>query len=105
MTTLAFQIKDVFTPAQIPGYGVSAGIGNLASDIIFILTSVAFILSIFFIILGGIKMVTASGDPKKLAAAGEAIKYAIIGLAVTILAFVIIQIIQFFLKSNIPIVQ
>jgi len=95
----SFDIDNtIFPPA-----GIFESFGGLAGDIITVLMSVAFILSIFFVIFGGIKMVTASGDPKKLAAAGEVIKYAIIGLAVTILAFVILQIVQYFLRSSVAI--
>ena len=64
---------------------------------------VAGILSFIFIIIGGIKIITASGDEKKLASAQATITYAIIGLVVTALAFVILRVVQYFLKSNVPI--
>ena len=94
----AFQIQDVFSPA-----GQFSTFGQLASDIIAILIATAGVLSFIFIIIGGIKIVTASGDSKKLASAGSTILYAIIGLAVTILAFVILRVVQFVLKSNVPV--
>ena len=43
-------------------------------------------LAIFFIIYGGILMVTSSGDPKRLETAKKTLTYAIIGLLVVILA-------------------
>ena len=98
-----FSIRDVFHPAQIPGYGQSTGVAKLASDIILILTGVAGVLSLIFIMIAGIKIVTAGGDAKKLQSAGATLTYAIIGLAVTILAFVILRVVQFFLRSNVPI--
>ena len=100
---LAFSIKEVFPPAQITGYGEASGVGVLASDIILILTGVAGIVAIIFIIIGGFKFLTSSGDEKKLASATGTLNYAIIGLAVVILAFVIIKVVQYFLKSEIPI--
>ena len=98
---LAFDISGVFQPASI--YPTSSGFGNLASDVLLILTGTAGALSLMFIVIAGIKFVTSGGDPKKLAGASSTLTYAIIGLAVTILAFVILRIVQFFLKSEVPI--
>ena len=99
---LAFLIgPNNFSPAKI--YGTTAGIGKLASDVILILTSTAGALSLMFIVIAGIKFVTSGGDPKKLASASSTLTYAIIGLAVTILAFVILRIVQFFLRSTVPV--
>src|SRR3972149_7859737 len=105
---LAFDIRDVFHPAQIfvgPTriYGDPAGFGRLASDVLLILTGTAGALSLMFIVIAGIKFVTSGGDPKKLASATSTLTYAIIGIAVTILAFVVLRIVQFFLKSAVPI--
>ncbi len=100
---LAFNIRDpgIFPPAGI--YSTTNDIGKLAGDILLILTSAAAALSIIFIIIGGIKIITSAGDEKKLASATGTLTYAIIGLVVTILAFVIIRIVQFFFGSNVPI--
>ena len=68
-----------------------------------ILTGVAFAISIIFIIIAGIKIVTASGDEKKLASAQSTLTYAIIGLVVTILAFVIVRLVQYFIGARVPI--
>lgn len=105
MTQLAagFNIKDVFQPAQISGYDKISGVSQLVSDIILILTGAAAILSFIFIIIAGIKFVTSSGDQKKLASAQATLTYAIIGLIVTIIAFMILRVVQYFLKSNVPI--
>lgn len=102
---LAFDIQDVFPPAAIYGEqgGEVVGFGKLAGDIVLILTSVAFSISVIFIIIAGIKIVTASGDEKKMAAATGTLTYAIIGLVVTILAFVIVRLVQYFLQSNVAI--
>ncbi len=61
---LAFKIDEaIFPPAGI--YKGTTGVAKLASDIILILTGVAGILSFIFIIIGGIKIITAAGDEKK----------------------------------------
>lgn len=89
--------KSIFPPAA---FGT---IGNLASTVISILFTVASVTSIFFIIFGGIKIVTASGDMKKIQAAQGTITYAIIGLVVTVLSFVILQVVQYFFGAKIGI--
>lgn len=94
----SFSISQYFEPSRIFN-----SFGDLASVILTILTSFAGALSIIFIIIAGIKFVTASGDEKKMAGAQATITYAIIGLAVTALAFVILQIVQAFLGSNVVI--
>lgn len=94
----SFPISDAFSPARR-----FLLFGQLASDIIGWLTIAAAAISFAFIIIAGIKFVTSSGDQKKLASAQATLTYAIIGLAVTILAFVIIRVVQFFLRANIPI--
>ena len=86
----------VFQPADAFGT-----FGDLATTILTILTSAAGVIAVFFIIAAGIKFVTASGDEKKLASAASMITYAIIGLVVTALAFVILQIVQYFFGANV----
>lgn len=89
--------------SNFPPAGKFSNFGQLASDVVTILIGVAFAISIIFIVIAGIKIVTASGDEKKLAAATGTLTYAIIGLVVTILAFVIVRLVQYFLGSNVPI--
>ena len=98
VSSRSFNIAECFHPARILGYETSAGFGYLAGDILMIITGIAGSLALMFIVIAGIKFVTSGGDPKKLASARSTITYAIIGLAVTILAFVILRIVQFFLK-------
>ncbi|MDO8487136.1 MAG: hypothetical protein Q7S45_02510 [Candidatus Curtissbacteria bacterium] len=97
-STNSFDIKTIFQPANLFG-----DFGNLLSSIVSILISASFIITIFFIITGGIKIVTASGDMKKIQAAQGTITYAIIGLVVTVLAFVILQVVQYFFGANVGI--
>lgn len=96
----AFDITSAdFSPA-----GLFNSLGKLMSDIIQIMIAVGGILCIIFIIVGGFKFVTSGGDEKKLASAKGTLTYAIVGLIVIILAFVILQVVQYFLESNVPIV-
>ena len=94
----AFNIQGPFSPAH-----KFQNFGQVASAIVLILTSVAAAASIILIIISGIKIVTSGGEPKQLAAAKATLTYAIIGLAVTVLAFVILAALQKFLRSDVPI--
>lgn len=70
----------------IPELGFQAG----ATTIIKILGIIAGILSVVFIILGGIKYITSNGNPKQIDSAKQTIMYAIIGLAVSVIAPLIV---------------
>ena len=102
---LSIDIQDIFQPARFYSGTEDevTGIGQLASDIILILTGVAFSICIFIIVISGIKFVTSAGDQKKLASATSTLTYAIIGLVVTILAFVIVRLVQYFIGSSVAI--
>lgn len=52
---------------------------------------IAGFLSILYIIYGGIKLIVSGGDKSKIETAHKTIKYAIIGLLITILSFTIIS--------------
>lgn len=97
-----FSIDDVFSPAfRISRGGGFGTFGDLATVILTILTTLAGAIAVIFIIIAGIKFVTSSGDEKKLASAASMITYAIIGLIVTALAFVILQIVQYLLGAKV----
>ncbi|MBR3230818.1 hypothetical protein IKF73_02220 [Candidatus Saccharibacteria bacterium] len=49
------------------------------------------LVAVIFIIIGGIQYMTSTGDPNKIKKAKDTILYAVIGLAVVILAFVIVN--------------
>ncbi|MEK7581654.1 MAG: hypothetical protein AAB512_05220 [Patescibacteria group bacterium] len=95
----AFPIDaGIFPPA-----GSFANIGELVTVVVKLLISVAGVLSFIFIIISGIKIVTSGGDSKKLGSAQSTLAYAIIGLAVALLALVIINFVQTYLKSSLVI--
>lgn len=94
----AFNIADEFQPAKSGAFNT---FGDLATVILIILTSAAGVISVIFIIIAGIKFVTASGDEKKLQSAASTITYAIIGIVVTALAFIILQVTQHLLGADV----
>ena len=49
------------------------------------------IIAVIFVVIGGFKYTTSQGDPGRVQQAKNTIMYALIGLAVTLLAFAITQ--------------
>src|SRR3989344_6894071 len=62
-------------------------VGNLA-DKAFIFAGIC---AVFFVSFGGIKLITSSGDPSKVESAKKTLTFAIIGLLIILLSFVIIK--------------
>lgn len=56
-----------------------------------------------FLIIGGFKYLTAGGDPKKAESAKNTITYAILGLALLILAWFVLQFIKVFTGIDVTI--
>lgn len=60
--------------------------GSGAARIVNIMGLVAGTLSVFFLTMGGIRYITSSGDPGRIASAKNTLLYAVIGLIVSIIA-------------------
>jgi hypothetical protein len=75
--------------------GACANTGGTVSSLvktgIRILQVIAGTIAVFFVIFGGIRYVTSSGDPAKLNTAKNTIIYACIGVAIVALSEVIVQ--------------
>ena len=56
----------------------------------------AFILAFVFLLIGGIKWITAGGDEKAIAGARGTITAALIGLVIVLVAFALIQLVETF---------
>ncbi len=79
-------------PAGIPQGGIavtSKVIGN-ATSIMLILTV---ILSLIFLIVGGMQWIQSGGDKQKVAGARARITYAIIGLVIALVSFFIVNVV------------
>lgn len=77
------------------GSGCSTGTGPDASSIVGtvvnILSIVVGVIAVIYIIIGGVKYVTSSGDANNITAAKNTIMYAIVGLVIVALAQVIVK--------------
>lgn len=67
---------------------------TLALSIINILLAVVGIISVLFIIIGGLRYVTASGNEEAATAAKQTILHAVIGIALVIMSFAIVYVIS-----------
>jgi FtsH-binding integral membrane protein len=63
-----------------------------------LLITIAAILSVIFLVMGGIRYITSNGDPTKLNQAKQTLTYAIIGLIIAIMARLIVG----FVLTNSP---
>lgn len=69
-------------------------IGGLIAEILPWVMTIAGVSVFLFLLWGGIQYIFSQGSPKEAEAARKRITYAIIGLVVLILAFLVIQAIQ-----------
>ncbi|MBR3256093.1 hypothetical protein IKG10_00235 [Candidatus Saccharibacteria bacterium] len=77
----------------------ASGCGNAGDDqivtvvqnILYAIIGVCGIVAVVYIVLGGISYMTSGGDPGKVKKARDTIVYAVIGLVVCALAFVVVN--------------
>ena len=67
---------------------------NFITNVIQILVTVAGLLAVVFFVVGGIGYITSSGNPEKLDSSKKTLVYSAIGLAITIGAFVLSNIVS-----------
>jgi len=87
--------RDIEAPSQVPTGGLEpGGTGQtiIQNSITILLVSIT-ILSLFFLIFGGIKWITSSGDKAKLDSARKTIIYALVGLILAFLSFFIVNLV------------
>jgi hypothetical protein len=80
------------TPA-LADSGDLAKVQNFAQNVIQVLVTIAGLLAAGFFVVGGIGYITSSGNPENLDRSKKTILYSSIGLAVSIAAFVISNIV------------
>lgn len=88
------------SPAK--GFQSSQLIGDIISKFLPSIIVIGGFLTVIYIVLSGIQWITSSGDPKGAEAARQKLTYAIVGFIILVLAFAIVQVIDYlFLGSNI----
>lgn len=113
MKMLALKPEEVFgeikPPEAVTGLGFgAAGISQLLNRIIELIYLVAGIVFVFMVIISAVQWIMSGGDKEAVGKARSRLIYAIIGMTVLALAFVIIRVIgqitgfEFFRGQNLP---
>ena len=95
-------LSDKYTRTPLGSEGTL--VGTIISDILPIVLSIAGFITVIIIIISGIQFITSSGNPEAANAARGRLIYALIGFAIIILAFAILQIINTIFLGNTGIV-
>lgn len=93
MKELVLTLPGIKEPITNPGNIPSVGLSSIVQLVINFLFVGAVILTLFFLVLGGIGIITSGGDKQKVAQARSRLTYAIVGLVVIFLSFFIINLI------------
>lgn len=60
---------------------------------------------VLFVAIGGVKILSSGGDEKKLASGKATLTWALVGIAILVLAYSIVNVLAFFLGSAGPVVR
>jgi Type IV secretion system pilin len=91
--------QTITAPKSIPSGGLST-VTKVIGNAITILLIITTVLSLIYLIIGGIMWINSGGDKSKVAAARNRITYAIIGLLVALLAYFIVNVIGYIFNVN-----
>ena len=83
-----------YTQCNVPNDSTSAnlmGANGAVSQVINILIGITGVIAVIMIIIGGIHFATSQGDPGKVAKGRKTIIYGLVGLAIAVLAFAIVN--------------
>lgn len=72
-------------------------LGDVLSNVIFALLLFAGAVAVLFLIIGGFRYVISTGNPEQVEGAKKTILYAILGLIIIFVAFVLVRLIQSYL--------
>jgi len=84
--------QTISAPSQVPTGGLNT-VAKVIGNALTILLIVAVILTLIYLILGGMTWIRSGGDKQKIAQARSRITYAIIGLIIALVSFFMINII------------
>ncbi len=88
--------EDIFGNVTPPNQFVRAGetnVGTLIVQILQVFLSIVGLVAVVFLVWGGFKYMTSSGDEEKVKAAKGTIINALIGLIIVVLAFALVRVI------------
>ncbi len=94
MNKLAFSLGDAFLGPGTHYLKQLTGVGSLASVLLSNAIVIAGIVLIFLIVISGIKIISGSGDPQKVADARLIITSGIIGFILVVSAYFIVRLVE-----------
>lgn len=83
-------VPDCVTPE---GVATLKCIPALFQNVVTVAVIFAGLIAVILIVISGIKFITSGGDPKQVEGAKQTLTYAIIGLVIVLLSFVIVNLI------------
>ena len=83
--------QTISAPSQVPTGGLNT-VAKVIGNALTILLIVAVILTLIYLILGGMTWIRSGGDKQKIAQARSRITYAIIGLIIMALSLIIVNV-------------
>lgn len=87
------------TPGPVTTIDDVTDVYDLLRSVLTVLRTVFFIVAAIFIVIAAFKYLTAQGDPEKVGEARQMIVYAVIAIAVALLATVIDNVVRNFLQT------
>ena len=95
-------VGDILKNPGIPGlkYGADTKIGNILTDALGIIFMLAAFLTFFWLVWGAFQFMTSSGDKQKVQEARSRITWAIVGLIIVFLSFMVAQFVAEILKPQ-----
>lgn len=87
------EIQEEFA-GTAPVLSVFADFGRLFTELTTFLFLAAFVFSFAYLIWGGFRLITAGGDDRAVSEARETITYAIVGIAIVFLAYLIVKLVE-----------
>lgn len=91
--------QSINPPSSIPHGGLNT-LSKAIGSAITIMLIVAVVLTLIYLILGGIAWINSGGDKSKVASARSRVTFAIIGLIVALCSFLIVNIIGYFFNVH-----
>ncbi|MBI2196142.1 hypothetical protein HYU45_00875 [Candidatus Daviesbacteria bacterium] len=76
---------------------------NLFGNVISVMVALGFIAMLVLLIMAGFKYLTSGGEPKALQAAHHTLAWAILGVLLMIVAWILLQLIQAFTGINVTV--
>lgn len=76
---------------------------NLVANVISVIVALGFIAMLIMLIMAGFKYLTSGGEPKAIQTAHHTLSWAILGILLMIVAWILLQLIQAFTKIPVTI--